>query len=75
MERVVLPLSQYTLEQKLDLMEAIWDDITRDSKAFESPAWHEKILKKREEDLAKGDATVSDWEEAKERIRRKVSCK
>jgi len=74
MDRVNLPLSELTLAQKLDLMEAIWDDLIRHEETLESPHWHEEILKDREEALAEGTATVSDWEEAKDRIRRNVSC-
>ena len=72
MNRIVLPLSQYTYAQKLDLLELIWDDLIGEEKAFESPHWHEAVLKDREEALASGKVTVSDWEEAKERIRRNV---
>ena len=73
MERVEVPLSKLTLAQKLDLMEAIWDDLARQDKTLESPLWHEEVLKDREQALATGRATISDWEEAKERIRRNVS--
>ncbi|MDM8521796.1 addiction module protein [Desulfococcaceae bacterium HSG8] len=73
MEILNIPLSQLTFAQKFGLMEAIWDDLDRDEKIIESPPWHEKILKDREKALAAGKATVSDWEEAKIRIRRNVS--
>lgn len=73
MERIELSLSQLTLAQKIDLMETIWDDLTKDERILESPAWHEEILKDREKALITGQATVSDWEEAKERIQRNVS--
>jgi hypothetical protein len=74
MERVELPLSTLTLAQKLDLMEAIGDDLARHQETLESPNWHEQVLQDRDEALAAGKATVSDWKEAKERIRRKASC-
>jgi hypothetical protein len=74
MERVELPLSKLTLAQKLDLMEAIWDDLAKHEESLESPHWHEEVLKERERALAGGEAIVSDWEEAKGRIRRNVSC-
>ena len=74
MERVDLPLSKLTLAQKLNLMEAIWDDLAKSEKTLESPDWHEQVLKDREEALAAGKASASGWEEAKERIRRKASC-
>jgi putative addiction module component (TIGR02574 family) len=74
MERVDLPLSELTLAQKLHLMEAIWDDLAKHEQTLESPHWHEEVLKDREEALAAGKATVSRWEEAKDRIRKNVSC-
>ena len=73
MERVDLPLAKLTLAQKLDLIETLWDDITKDDKALESPSWHEAVLRDREKALDNGKAEVRDWEEAKERIRRNVS--
>lgn len=70
MERIDLPLSEPTLAQKLDLMEAIWDDLAKYDETLESPHWHEQVLKDRKEALATGKASVSEWEEAKDRIRR-----
>ncbi|MBI9037421.1 MAG: addiction module protein [Bacteroidales bacterium] len=75
MERIDLPLSKLTSAQKLDLMETIWDDLTRDEKTIESPAWHEAVLIDRNKALSAGKVTISDWEEAKNRIRKNISCK
>ncbi len=69
MEKVDLDISELTLAQKLNLMESIWDDITQDESALKSPAWHETVLKDREDALASGKANVSDWEKAKDRIK------
>lgn len=74
MERVDLVLSKLTLAQKLDLMEAIWEDLAKHENSLESPRWHEQVLRDREEALAAGKAEVSDWEDAKDRIRRNTSC-
>ena len=74
MERVDLPLSQLTLAQKLDLMETLWADLSRDEKTLDSPDWHQAVLKGREKKLEDGSATVSEWKDAKERIKRNVSC-
>ncbi len=73
MKRVDLPLSKFSVAQKLDLMEALWADLTRDEKKFKSPAWHETVLKDREEAFMAGKVTESDWEQAKKRIKKKVS--
>lgn len=74
MERVDLALSKLTLAQKLDLMEALWNDLSKHENTLESPRWHELALKDREEAFAAGKAAVADWEEAKDRIREKSSC-
>jgi hypothetical protein len=73
MKRVDLPVSELSLAQKLDLMETLWADLTRDDTKLKSPAWHESVLKDREEAFAAGKVTVSDWEQAKKRIKKKVS--
>lgn len=74
MERVELPLAEYSFEQKLDLLETLWDDLAKNDTVFKSPAWHEEILKERQQALSSGEIKVSDWEEAKKRIKRNVSC-
>lgn len=74
MERVGLPLSDYTFEQKLDLLETLWDNLARDDTVFRSPDWHEAILKDREQALLSGKIKVAEWEEAKKRIKRNISC-
>ena len=74
MKRINLPLSQFTFAQKLDLMETIWGDLTREEKTLESPVWHETNLGDRKKALSSGKATISDWDEAKNRIRKNISC-
>jgi len=72
MEQIDITLSELSFDQKLNLMESIWDDITKDEIKFKSPVWHKDILEDREQALASGKVKVSDWEEAKERIRKNV---
>ena len=73
MKRVDLSISQLSFVQKLNLMEALWADLSRDEKKLKSPAWHETVLKDREEAFMAGKVTASDWEQAKRRIKKKVS--
>jgi putative addiction module component (TIGR02574 family) len=73
MKRVDLSLSQLSFVQKLNLMEALWADLTQDEKKLKSPAWHETVLKDREEAFMAGRVTASDWEQAKKRIKKKIS--
>jgi len=72
-ERIDLPISDLSLAQKLDLMEALWVDLSRDDKNLESPAWHKEILEDRRKAFEAGKISASDWEEAKKRIKKRVS--
>ena len=73
MKRVDLTLSELSFAEKLNLMETLWADLTRDEKKMKSPAWHETVLKDREEAFEAGKVSVSDWEQAKKRIKKKVT--
>ena len=57
------------LNQKLMLMETIWDDISRHEADFHSPAWHEDALRETEERLQNGLEEPMDWEIAKKKLR------
>ena len=74
MKKVDLAIFQLTFAQKLGLMETLWEELTCDEKKLKSPAWHEAVLKDREEAFTAGKVTASDWDQAKKRIKKKVSC-
>jgi hypothetical protein len=69
---VTLPLNEMTVSEKLQLMEALWADLSRNSDAIESPEWHREILEERERRIETGEARFSDWEQAKADIRKRV---
>ncbi len=73
MDKIEFPIAQLSFTQKLDLMEALWADMIVNEKMLGSPAWHEAILNDREAALNAGKLTVSNWEEAKERIKKNIS--
>ena len=53
------------------VLKTIWDDIVKDEIVLESPSWHKDILEDRKKAMAAGEVTISDWEEAKERIKKR----
>jgi hypothetical protein len=61
-----------TVEEKLQVMEAIWDDLSRHTDQIQAPAWHGKVLAELEAAIERGDETFEDWEAAKRRIRASV---
>jgi putative addiction module component (TIGR02574 family) len=72
-KRVDLPISRLSLAQKLDLMETLWADLSRYEEKLESPAWHKAVLEDREQAFKAAKVSASDWEQAKKRVRTKVS--
>lgn len=74
MERANISISDLSLAQKLDLMESIWSDLSKDDQSLQSPDWHEEILNDREVALEQGKAKISDWADAKKRIKRNLGC-
>ena len=66
---VNLPLDKMTTEEKLQALEALWDDLTRNEELFESPPWHAQVLRHREEMVRAGEESFIDWEIAKKQLR------
>jgi hypothetical protein len=70
---LTLPLSEMSLPEKLRMMEALWEDLSRNSDALESPAWHEAVLQEREKLAACGQERFKDWETTKVDIRQRTA--
>lgn len=67
--KAVLDISKLTKAEKLQVMEALWADLSRNEDEVESPAWHGELLREREEKLRKGEDQFIPWEEAKRQLR------
>ena len=63
---IALPLDQMTTAEKLRVMETLWTDLSRNEQEIESPAWHEQVLREREERVRSGQESFIDWETAKQ---------
>ena len=69
----LLPIASMTTEEKLQVMEQLWDDLCRDERQVTSPGWHGDVLATREARIARGEAHFSDLEEVKVRLREKLA--
>ena len=69
---VKLPLNEMTIQEKLAMMETLWEDLSNSPGAVESPAWHAAILEERQKMINDGTAQFKDWETAKSNIRKKL---
>jgi hypothetical protein len=63
-----VPLSQMSRVEKLQAMEALWQDLAEGDQ-FESPAWHGLALRETERAVKEGKADFIEWEKAKKLLR------
>ena len=68
-----LPLQDMSLSDKLQTMEAIWEDLSNQDSGYAPPLWHNEILKERQKRIDSGDIGFTDWEVAKKEIRKRIS--
>jgi hypothetical protein len=67
-----LPLHEMSREEKLRIMEALWEDLSRDEKSFESPAWHQRALEETEARIRGGQEKPLEWTAAKKELLRRI---
>ena len=63
-----VPLQEFSLIEKLALMDRLWEELSRQPEAIPSPEWHGEILTQRLADLETGKTSFLDWEDAKKRL-------
>ena len=56
-----IELNEMTIEEKLQMMEVLWNDLARNAADLDSPAWHGQVLAERETALEQGDDHIEDW--------------
>jgi hypothetical protein len=64
-----IQLDRMSFEEKITAVELLWDDICHKESEFQSPDWHEAVLKEREQRIIDGKDILIDWEEAKKSLR------
>jgi hypothetical protein len=65
-----LEIQQMPRREKLQLMEILWADLSRNEVELESPAWHADALRETSERHARGEEKILDWEQAKKKLRK-----
>lgn len=65
-------IAQLSRAEKVQLMEAIWADLSRVDDDVESPDWHGAKLQETESRYIAGEERIVDWEEAKEELWKRV---
>jgi hypothetical protein len=67
----VQEIQELSRQEKLRLMEALWNDLSRNEMELESPGWHEAALIETQQRLANGREQVHDWPQAKAELRQR----
>lgn len=70
---LTLPISSMSTAEKLQAMEELWAELTRNADAYNSPAWHGDVLRDRDRRVAEGMETYMPWEDAKRELRGHLS--
>lgn len=70
---IELQISQLTLKEKLEIMEALWEDLRSHADLMLVPQWQRDVLDNRERMIETGEASFKDWDSAKKRITERIS--
>ena len=68
-----LAIDKMTIEEKLQAMEALWNDLCQREETLPVHEWQKEILDTRERLIQKGEAQFIDREQAKKQIAKETS--
>ena len=61
----IADIRQLPLTEKLQIMEAIWEDLRAQAEQVPVPAWHQELLDERRRAVEEGREEVLDWDSVK----------
>ncbi|HMP74611.1 MAG TPA: addiction module protein [Kiritimatiellia bacterium] len=64
-------IEQMSRAEKLQVMEALWADLSKTEAEVESPSWHAEVLRETEARVAAGEEQITDWDTAKRELRKR----
>ncbi|MEM9400778.1 MAG: addiction module protein [Verrucomicrobiota bacterium] len=67
--KAVLDFGHMSKLEKVQAMEALWNDLSDHEEELESPDWHATVLEQREKDLQEGKDEFIPLEKAQEVLR------
>ena len=70
--QLVIPLNKMSATDKLEAMEEIWADLSRNASDVPFPAWHADILCVRESRISEGSSRFLDIAEAKQAVQERI---
>ena len=64
-----LPLNKMSINEKLVIMNQIWEDLMRNPDDIPSPEWHNEVLSARSKRVQNGEAQFKDISTVKSELR------
>ena len=64
----LIQLSQYSLREKFQIMQSIWDELRTHAEQCEVPQSHKDILDERRRRAENGETVLLDWDQVKHTI-------
>ncbi len=61
----IAEVHQLPLTEKLQIMEAIWEDLRSQADKVPMPDWHKSLLGERQKAVAEGREKILDWDTVK----------
>ena len=69
---ISLALKDMTVQEKLRVMESIWDELSRNADEVHSPEWHRELLSEREAAISRGEVKFEDWQTARKKLEQDI---
>lgn len=67
-----IEIGHFSREEKLRVVQVLWEDLSREADQIESPEWHREALEETDRRLKAGQESVIDWSEAKKELRNRL---
>jgi putative addiction module component (TIGR02574 family) len=64
----IAELKRLPFAEKLQIMEAIWDDLRAHAEQVPVPQWHKDLLDERRKAVAEGREELLDWDSVKDSL-------
>lgn len=61
-------ISTMSRQQRLELLEMLWDSLTESAESLEIPAWHQQVLDERLAALKTTPEAGASWQEVKKNL-------
>ena len=66
-------MDELSIQEKIQIMESLWVELSKNADKVESPDWHKNVLQERENNIKEGKDQFIDWNTAKNNIHKSIS--